>query len=544
MNWLERTTIKQRLIFVILLPLFFLCVSSIALLNDKKDTLLKDRKHELRTIIQVAESIVTDFQIQAQTGELPEKEAKSLAIRAMDALRYGDQGYISLFDNKGTMINHPFDSSLIGKDLSSLQDVNGTFLIRDTITGVAESKYAYVPYYWPKPNQTEPLPKIACATEIKNWGWVLSTGVYVDDVDEQFVKDATNIIVIIICIAVFLFFINYNITNSILKPIRVLTNEFNRIAENRDLTQKVVNRGNNELGKLASSFNYLLENFSQSILAVQHAAKELLEQFQTLSQTSDTVAQSSSLQSQAATSLAAAVEEFSCNIVQLAENASSMRDLSTETGRQSQEGDKTFQKAVDQMQSMASDVQRSGETIRELDDLSGNIQNIITVIQEVAEQTNLLALNAAIEAARAGEQGRGFAVVADEVRQLAARTSDSSGQISGTVKTIREGSQKAVSQMKESVDKVNNVVEHASESQELIKQLHSSSENLVLIINQVTEALEEQKLASEEMTQRITDIADTSANNQESSAQAHSTISHLLQVVKDLEQNTARFKLG
>ncbi len=544
MKWFTSLSISNRLIFNIIFAVLCIVTTTYFYIHDKRETLIEDRKHELEVLVKSTRSLVKSYHEQYRRGELSEIEAKQAAIKAVDILRFSESGYFMLVDPQGTMINHPIKKSMNGQDIRGLKDVNGKLFMIDAIETAQQPGGGFHEYMWPKPGSDEAVRKLTGVFMFEPWNWIISTGMYLDDIDEIFWQDSIRSLSIVGLIALVMISISTLTANSIIKPINAMAEQFKHVSENHDLSVKLPENGAGELNMLAHEFNQLIQSFNTSLTKVQLAAKELVSHSQLLSEASEEIARGSNQQNDATNSIAATVEEFSASVDSLAKNADHMRQFSNETGMQSQHGSAAMNETVQHMHDMASSVRGSSSIIGELGTLSENIQDIINVIQIVAEQTNLLALNAAIEAARAGEQGRGFAVVADEVRQLAARTAESSGQISGTIGEIQNYTRRAIENMEQGVTKVDEGLERVGKADDLIRNVQASSSDLGNIIDQVSTALTEQTNASNEMAVRVSDIAQMAETNSQFASQTQRSIKELYALSENLEKNAAGFKLS
>ena len=241
--------------------------------------------------------------------------------------------------------------------------------------------------------------------------------------------------------------------------------------------------------------------------------------------------------------MAATVEQLTVSINHVADNAKEAHGLSSDSGRQSAEGGAVIQETLASMQRIADTVQGAAAQIAELGQHSDQISSIVNVIKEIADQTNLLALNAAIEAARAGEQGRGFAVVADEVRLLAQRTANSTQEIAEMIKKIQNGTRNAVGNMEVGVQQVSSGVEQASQAGDAIVSIREASGRVVGVVEQISLALREQTVASQDVARNVERIAQMSQQNSEAVADTSRTALALQQLALSLEKQVASFRL-
>lgn len=313
------------------------------------------------------------------------------------------------------------------------------------------------------------------------------------------------------------------------------------VAQGR-LDSTIERAGGDEIGTLLDAFATMQERLREMIGQIRAGAVQLVSAAQNISSASTQLSVSTQEQSQAASSMAATVEELTVSINHVADNANEAHGLSSDSGRQSAEGGAVIQETLVSMQRIADTVQGAAVQIAELGQHSDQISSIVNVIKEIADQTNLLALNAAIEAARAGEQGRGFAVVADEVRLLAQRTANSTQEITEMIKKIQLGTRSAVSNMEIGVQQVSSGVEQASQAGKAIVAIRQASASVVGVVDQISLALREQTVASQDVARNVERIAHMSMENSEAVADTSRTAQGLQQLAVSLEKHVASFR--
>ncbi|MFC8749234.1 methyl-accepting chemotaxis protein [Pseudomonas oryzihabitans] len=278
------------------------------------------------------------------------------------------------------------------------------------------------------------------------------------------------------------------------------------------------------------------------IQGIKQGTDQLVAASHSISANSQQLSAAAQEQSSAASSMAATVEELTVSINHVSDNAGEAHDLSSQSGRLAQDGGQTIQASVDSMRSIAGTVQSSAARIGELGEHSERVSSIVSVIKGIADQTNLLALNAAIEAARAGEQGRGFAVVADEVRQLAQRTTNSTQEIAAMIEKIQAATQAAMSDMEVGVRQVNGGVDLANQAGEAVVSINTSSDKVVRVVNQISLALREQTAASHDVARTVERLAQMAQQNSEAIGETVQTAVSLDALANDLNRQISQFR--
>ncbi|GAA5164568.1 methyl-accepting chemotaxis protein [Viridibacterium curvum] len=280
-----------------------------------------------------------------------------------------------------------------------------------------------------------------------------------------------------------------------------------RMQRDKDLSLRAPILQHDEIGTIAKAFNSLVDSLHSGMKDVALNAGKVSQASGELARTASEVASAAEQQSSSASQMAAAVEQMTVSIAHVNDRATDANRISRESGKVAEAGAHTIEQTVTDINSIATTVADTSGAIRKLGEQSNNISSMVSVIREVADQTNLLALNAAIEAARAGEQGRGFAVVADEVRKLAERTAKSTQDITSLVEAVRSSAQDAVGVMDQTVERVSRGVERAGEASEAIAHIGRDSHTAVGVVGEIAEAIAEQSSAMTNIAQQVERIA-------------------------------------
>lgn len=312
--------------------------------------------------------------------------------------------------------------------------------------------------------------------------------------------------------------------------------------DNGDLTHQVDYQSGDEIGQMALALNNSISSQQQMIGTVASTVDQVAAAGEEMSsitmQTSQTIEEQRSQTEQVAT----AMNEMTATVQEVAANISSTATAATEANEQTAEGNRVVQRTMDEIDALAKQIDISAQTINEVEKHSEAINSVLDVIKGIAEQTNLLALNAAIEAARAGEQGRGFAVVADEVRTLAGRTQESTEEINSMIEKLQSGSRQAVEVMNKSLAQTESAVDYASQSGLALKTIASAVEKINQMSAQIASAAEEQSSVSEEINRNIVSINDMSNQTADGAAQTSTASDELAQMAGNLQGLVAHFK--
>lgn len=456
-------------------------------------------------------------------------------------IKVGETGYVFALDAKkvpGRAVIHPTSE---GKDLIDLADSSGHKFIKKMI----DQKQGVVRYAWADPQSAndEARDKIAVLNHFAKWDWVIGSGSYVD----EFTRDTRNILIgqavaaLIMIVALFVAVV-FSTRLWVSRPLNQALTLSQRVAEG-DLTVAVAASSNDEVGQLLQSTDRMCKQLRGIITEVNAGIMTLANGAGNLVATSNQVADTSGKQSAAASSMAAAVEQMSTSIDMVAHHAQQAREMAETSGRTSEAGAAVINAAITEMTRIADTVRSASQAVAQLGEQSQQIANIVHVISEIADQTNLLALNAAIEAARAGEHGRGFAVVADEVRKLAERTTQSTHEIESMVTQIQSGASTAVGSMDVGVQQVEAGASLASEAGESINQIRTSAAKVDLAVISISEALGEQTSASQHIARNVEQIALQAEGNHAQALSTSSAAIDLENLSASLRQSISRFRI-
>ena len=531
--------IFYKILTVVVMPLvLFIIIFQFFVLPSIESKLYEEKRFAISQPVDVASDVVTEFYEKYSGGLLTEAEAKEQAKETIRELRFNVDNYFWINDLYPKMIMHPFKPELEGNSLKEDRDPTGKYLFVEMAEVAKINGKGFVNYMWPKPGSVEPEPKISAVKLFSEWGWVIGSGIYVDDVEAE-ISSLTNRILLFILIVIGLavavgFTISRHISRSLrdideaaqkvaagyteIEITRVSKDEVGRLAQSfRNLItrqkEKVVMAekiasGNlatkleaNETDKLAVALNDMTMKLSKIVGNVKSAASNVSVGSQELSSNSQEMSQGASEQAAAAEEASSSMEQMAANIKQNASNAKETEKIALKAAADAKEGGQAVVKTVEAMKDIA---------------------NKISIIEEIARQTNLLALNAAIEAARAGEHGKGFAVVASEVRKLAERSQTAAGEISDLSASSVEIAEKAG-------EMLNGIVPDIQRTSELVQE--------------ITAASEEQNSGSDQINNAIQQLNQVIQQNSAGAEEAASTAEELSSQAEQLQDAIAFFSV-
>ncbi|WP_394230363.1 methyl-accepting chemotaxis protein [Shewanella colwelliana] len=543
-NLFRKIKISSRLIVMLALAIVATIVMFMFALTNIEGLLLAEKQAKLSSLSDVGEKVIARYYDSAQQGVMSEDQAKAAAIKALDMLRYSGNEYFWTLDRQGNMVQHAFAKKLVGTNVLGMKDPNGVLLFQEMVTGTASSDYALINYMWNKPNATAPSPKMSVVKRFKPWGWIVGTGIYVDDIDQQMTAFALKYFVIAIIVWLPVILLLWLISRSISAPMKQTIAAFENIASgDGDLTLRLKASGNDELQQVAASFNAFVTKIQSLVTSVSASvshSRDLAVGLADISAEASTV--TSNMQAETE-SVATAINEMSMAASEVASNAQLAADSASDADGQADRTNQVVDSAVAKITSLSQELEVSSRVTQELQVSSSKIGQILDVIVGIAEQTNLLALNAAIEAARAGEAGRGFAVVADEVRTLASRTQESTQEINSIIDAIRDAIESVNNSVIRAKDQSAETVSETAEVVDSLGMIKSSIKQISDMNIQIAAATEEQSAVIAELNMNVTRINDISLENQQKSVQIGDASEMIKAGSSELETLVSSFKV-
>jgi methyl-accepting chemotaxis protein len=519
--------------------------------KDTRNTLITDRQNALEHSVQVAQSAIASIYAASAPGDL---SARDKAVDILKQLRYGTDGYYFGYDANSVRVFWADKNVKIGESFSNFRDPDGVFVINELVR-VAKAGSHYQRYRFPVPDSDKTVPKIGYALYLDKWNLMIGTAVNMDDIEAQ-VEQVSHeletrradlvwqILALSIVASILLALLAAWQVKRLFNPLLQLRLQLENIASgDGDLTRRLPVARHDELGELAVAFNRFVEkiqgligNVSGMTLRLNALVTGVTDQAQRSERAMD-------LQRQETDQVAAAINEMSAAALQVAQNAQEAARAANQAQHEGASAGQIVSASVDSIHGLVDNLQISGTSLTKLQTEVDAIAGVLGVIRAIAEQTNLLALNAAIEAARAGEAGRGFAVVADEVRALASRTQESTKEIHGMIGRLEAGTANTVSAMKQSSDAGNQTREHASRATTSLDAIGALISTINAMNAQIASAAEEQTAVSEEINRSVQQIASSIETVAQDTQQGAHTARELSLLSQELTSAIGQFRV-
>ncbi|KEK29518.1 methyl-accepting chemotaxis sensory transducer [Shewanella xiamenensis] len=492
--------------------------------------LVGERKQQIKEATEIAAGIV-QYQL-----SLKEQGNVNQALRD---IRFGSAGYFFMYDSQGKNIFHALMPNLEGQNKIDMTDPRGTKIIVGLLDAAKRGDGNFS-YYYQKPNTNEQIEKISYVMMVPGTDWMLGTGAYIDDIEavvedyrqtvtEQMAEKSFMILLIAIVLTGITAFIIMVAAHRMVVPIKNMADNLNDIAKGEgDLTKRLMVKGEDEIAQLGRAFNLFVDKLQTIIGDVANATAKVKTAANAIHDQTKVMSHQLLSHNNETDQVVTAITEMSSTASEVAQNTTQVAEATHAATGDVANAQRCVDASLEEITGLMAQINNAAGSIKSLSEQSQKINSVLSVIGGIAEQTNLLALNAAIEAARAGEQGRGFAVVADEVRNLASRTQASTLEINEMLSELH----KLVSQAVKTMDESQQSCVRSVESSRAISESLGSVTSAVTAINdmstQIATAATEQSSVTEEINRNvyaIQEIVNELLHSSEDAARVSQTVS-------------------
>ncbi|MBR0830522.1 cache domain-containing protein [Bradyrhizobium manausense] len=551
--------ISFKLVLIVAIGLVGMIALAPIALYTMRGQMVADRQAKTQQMVDIGFGVLTHYQKLEAGGKLTREQAQAAAMAEIKGLRYDKVEYFWINDMTPKMVMHPIKPELDGKDLSGMKDPAGNALFLGFVDVVKKQSAGFYSYLWPKPGFEQPVAKISFVKGFEPWGWIIGTGIYLDDVDAVFRQTAMTFAWLCLGVLALVLISSFLIGRGVTRPLARITDLTERLASGDAAFDVPYTNRRDEIGGLAKALAVFKDNASavrqmhaeqeemkrqadaekrrvmvdlagKFEASVQAVVRDVFVEAREMQQAAQGMSETANKATERASFVATACQQASGDVQTVASAAGQLSSSISEISQRVAQAAHVADKA-------AADGQRTNETVEGLARAAHKIGEVIDLINQIASQTNLLALNATIEAARAGEAGKGFAVVASEVKSLASQTAKATDEISAQITAIQGETQQVVGN-------IQNIRNTIMEVNEISSSIAAAVEEQGAATQAIARSVQDAASGTNQVSQNIAGVTDATSETGQAAGQVLQSSGRLTHKLQSLQDEVTAFVAG
>ncbi|HNQ63420.1 MAG TPA: methyl-accepting chemotaxis protein [Syntrophorhabdaceae bacterium] len=547
-NFIEKLKIKYKLWLIVGISLLCLVLTEFVFLIYLKRDLIEEKKTRTRSVVETAYEMIQHYYNESKNGKITEQEAQQRAKELVKALRYEGTEYFWINDMNRFMVAHPY-FELEGKDQTGLTDVNGKRIVVAFVELIKNQKSGFVDYVWKKPGSEKATPKLAYVKSFEPWGWIVGSGIYIDDVQKNFIDKAFKLGILLFIITFVIVFISWIISRSITQPLSIVKKRLQNMASGdlrigEDEMHNVFKQTSSETGQLLGTLNNMRKSLDSLIGQVQ------LSGIQVTSSATEIAASARQLEA-TVTEQAASIREVNATNIEITSTSENLMQTMGEvsktvfdTASMAETGREKLNRMQSSMREFIDATSYISSKLSVINEKANKISGIVTTINKISDQTNLLSLNAAIEAEKAGEYGKGFSVVAREITRLSDQTAIATKDIEYMVKEMQSSVSSGVMEMDKFAEGVRRGVVSIETIGEQLGQVIDQVKTLSPRFEVVNKGMYMQVESARQISEAMEQLLTAADQTRDSLSEYKRVTEQLNAAVQVLQSEVSRFKLN
>ncbi|HOF57485.1 MAG TPA: methyl-accepting chemotaxis protein [Syntrophorhabdaceae bacterium] len=547
-NFIEKLKIKYKLWLIVGISLLCLVLTEFVFLIYLRRDLIEEKKTRTRSVVETAYEMIQHYYNESKNGKITEQEAQQRAKELVKALRYEGTEYFWINDMNRFMVAHPY-FELEGKDQTGLTDVNGKRIVVAFVELIKNQKSGFVDYVWKKPGSEKATPKLAYVKSFEPWGWIVGSGIYIDDVQKNFIDKAFKLGILLFIITFVIVFISWIISRSITQPLSIVKKRLQNMASGdlrigEDEMHNVFKQTSSETGQLLGTLNNMRKSLDSLIGQVQ------LSGIQVTSSATEIAASARQLEA-TVTEQAASIREVNATNIEITSTSENLMQTMGEvsktvfdTASMAETGREKLNRMQSSMREFIDATSYISSKLGVINEKANKISGIVTTINKISDQTNLLSLNAAIEAEKAGEYGKGFSVVAREITRLSDQTAIATKDIEYMVKEMQSSVSSGVMEMDKFAEGVRRGVVSIETIGEQLGQVIDQVKTLSPRFEVVNKGMYMQVESARQISEAMEQLLTAADQTRDSLSEYKRVTEQLNAAVQVLQSEVSRFKLN